>query len=124
VKYNFSSYVLYYCCLRLIIFARKQPYISPCFTNIGDCLTEKIVRVDEELWKKAKILAAKRGITLKSLIERLLEMEIEAEKVMEEDKPAEEEIRYLEEKRRKGEIPFMIISRKTAVELVKEGRGD
>ena len=88
-------------------------------------MTEKIVRVDEELWKKAKILAAKRGITLKSLIERLLEMEIEAEKVMEEDKPAEEEeIRYLEEKRRKGEIPFMIISRKTAVELVKEGRGD
>jgi hypothetical protein len=61
---------------------------------------------------------------LKSLIERLLEMEIEVEKVMEKDRPAEEEIRYLEEKRRKGEIPFMIISRKTAVELVKEGRGD
>jgi predicted nucleic acid-binding Zn-ribbon protein len=61
---------------------------------------------------------------LKSLIERLLEMEIEVEKVMEKDRPAEEEIRSLEEKRRRGEIPLMIISRKTAVELVKEGRGD
>jgi hypothetical protein len=57
---------------------------------------------------------------LKSLIERLPEVE----KVMEKDRPAEEEIRSLEEKRRRGEIPFMIISRKTAVELVKEGRGD
>jgi len=51
-------------------------------------------------------------------------MKIEVEKVMEEDRPAEGEIRSLEEKRRRGEIPFMIISRKTAVELVKEGRGD
>jgi hypothetical protein len=57
---------------------------------------------------------------LKSLIERLPEVE----KVMEKDRPAEEEIRSLEEKRRRGEIPLMIISRKTAVELVKEGRGD
>jgi hypothetical protein len=56
---------------------------------------------------------------LKSLIERLPEVE----KVMEKDRPAEEEIRSLEEKRRRGEIPLMIISRKTAVELVKEGRG-
>lgn len=51
-------------------------------------------------------------------------MKIEVEKVMEKDRPAEEEIRSLEEKRRRGEIPLMIISRKTAVELVKEGRGD
>jgi hypothetical protein len=60
---------------------------------------------------------------LKSLIERLPEMKIEVEKVMEKDRPAEGEIRSLEERRRRGEIPLMIISRKTAVELVKEGRG-
>jgi hypothetical protein len=41
--------------------------------------------------------------------------------MLEEDRSAEEEIRSLEKKRRRGEIPFMVISRKTAVELVEEG---
>jgi len=90
-------------------------------------LADKItsIRVNEEIWRKAKILAARRGITLRSLIEGLLKMEIEAEELLkEESKISEEHIKVLEERRRRGEVPFIILSERTAVELVKEGRGD
>jgi len=37
------------------------------------------VRVDEELWKKAKIHAIQKGITLTALLEELLRNELEKE---------------------------------------------
>ena len=37
------------------------------------------VRVDEELWKKAKIHAIRKGITLTALLEELLRNELEKE---------------------------------------------
>ena len=34
------------------------------------------IRIDEELWKEAKICAVREGITLKELLERLLKEEL------------------------------------------------
>ena len=34
------------------------------------------IRIDKDLWKKAKILAIEEGTTLKELLERLLKEEI------------------------------------------------
>jgi len=46
-------------------------------------MAEKItsIRIEEELWKKAKILAVKRGIVLKNLVEELLSSEVEADEL-------------------------------------------
>ena len=83
------------------------------------------LRIDAELWRKAKVLAAMRGTTLKSIIEELLTMEIEAEDLLDEEVDiSEEAINLLEEKRAAGELPFTIVSDKRAVDLVREGRGD
>lgn len=35
------------------------------------------IRVDEELWKEAKIYAIKKGITLAELLEQLIRQELE-----------------------------------------------
>ena len=34
------------------------------------------IRIDEDIWKKAKIIAIEEGITLKELLERLLKEEL------------------------------------------------
>ena len=89
-------------------------------------MAEKItsIRIDNELWKKAKILAIKRGIVLKNLIEELLSNEVRAEELMKNVRVSEELMQKLQDRADKGEIPFTISSNKTAVELVREGRGD
>jgi len=48
-------------------------------------MTEKItlLKLDPELWRKVKLLAIKRGVTLKSLIEELLALEVEGEEFFE-----------------------------------------
>jgi len=38
------------------------------------------IRVDQELWKEAKIYAIKKGMTLTELLEKLLREEIEGSK--------------------------------------------
>ncbi|MCS7369565.1 MAG: hypothetical protein NDF57_07630 [archaeon GBS-70-058] len=82
------------------------------------------LRINEELWRKAKILAAIRGTTLKSIIEELLAREIEAEEILKEETSiSEEEINLLIRRRIEGKHPFTIVSDKNAVDLVKEGRG-
>jgi len=88
-------------------------------------MTEKItsIRIDSELWKRAKILAIKRGIVLKDLVEELLSNEVRAEEFMKNIRVSEELMRKLQDRIDKGEIPFTISTSKTAVELVREGRG-
>ncbi|MGB9758479.1 MAG: hypothetical protein ACP5KW_06475 [Thermoproteota archaeon] len=83
------------------------------------------VRINAELWRKVKILAAKRGVTLRSIIEELLAMEVEAEELLSEKATVDESIvEALLKERKKGKIPLVIVSKKTTVELVREGRGD
>jgi predicted DNA-binding ribbon-helix-helix protein len=88
-------------------------------------MTEKItsIRIDNELWKKAKILAIKRGIVLKNLVEELLSNEVRGEDYMKSTHVSEELMQKLWDRADKGEIPFTITTNKTAVELVREGRG-
>jgi predicted transcriptional regulator len=82
------------------------------------------LRINEELWRKAKMLAAMRGTTLKAIIEELLRREIEAEEILKDEaKVSEEDINILMRRRMEGKLPFTIISDKSAVDLVKEGRG-
>lgn len=82
------------------------------------------LKVDPELWKKVKLLAVKRGVTLKSLVEELLALEVAGEEFLEGEKGISTEmLKALEEKRSKGSNPFVIKSKKSAVELVREGRG-
>lgn len=88
-------------------------------------MSEKItsIRIDKELWKKAKILAIKRGIVLKSLVEELLSSEVRGEELVKNLSVSEELLQKLQLCVNRGEIPFTISVNKTAVELVREGRG-
>jgi hypothetical protein len=90
-------------------------------------MTEKItsLKIDPELWKEVKLLAVKRGVTLKSLVEELLTLEVEGEEFLEgEIRASKELLTALEERRKEGRAPFVIKSKKSAVELVREGRGE
>ncbi|MHA1589775.1 MAG: hypothetical protein ACTSVA_04105 [Candidatus Njordarchaeales archaeon] len=91
---------------------------------MGEKITS--IRINEEIWKKAKILAIIEGITLKSLIEDALITVIEGDEIARKFKRTAKRgvLEKLKEARRRGLLPFQIISEKTAVELVKEGRGD
>jgi len=91
-------------------------------------MTDKVtsIRIKENLWKDAKILAIEEGVTLKALIEELLESVVQGARLakkfkLETQKDVLEILRF---KRKKGEIPFTIVHEKTAVELVREGRGE
>ncbi len=88
-------------------------------------MSEKItsIRIDKELWKKAKIIAIKRGIVLKNLVEELLSNEVRGEEFMQDIHVLEELMQKMQERADRGEIPFTIHSNKTAVELIREGRG-
>lgn len=88
-------------------------------------MTEKItsIRIDSDLWKKAKIVAIKRGIVLKDLVEELLSNEVRAEEFMQNLRVSEELMQMLQDRVTEGEIPFTISTNRTAVELVGEGRG-
>lgn len=82
------------------------------------------IKIDPETWRRAKLLAVKRGATLKSVIEEMLVSEILADEFVGE--AAVEVSGYmnvLEERRKSGQMPFVIKSRRRAVDLVKEHRG-
>jgi len=87
-------------------------------------MTEKItfLKLDPELWRKVKLLAIKRGVTLKSLIEELLALEVEGEEFFEGEIRTSKELLAALEERKKGRVPFVIKSKKSAIELVREGR--
>jgi len=87
-------------------------------------MPEKVtsIKVDSELWRAAKLLAVRRGVTLKAMIESLLMAEVESDlSDGDELHVSEKELKELLERRKRGEPPFMILSEKSAVELVREG---
>jgi len=89
-------------------------------------MSEKVtsIKVDPELWRLAKLLALQRGITLRSMIESLLRAEVESGLSGDgELRISEKHLKMLTERRKRGETPFVILSKKSAVELVGEGRG-
>jgi len=90
------------------------------------CGKQKVtsIRIDLELWKRAKIVAIEEGITLSKLIEEALNAVI-GWKFLFNDLSLdidEEVLKKMIEMRQRGELPFAITSEKTAVEIVKEGR--
>lgn len=88
-------------------------------------MSEKItsIKINPELWKKVKLLVIERGSSLKSLLEELLINEIEAEELVKEEfKTSESLLKVLEERRKEGQIPFIISIQKSATELVREER--
>jgi len=91
-------------------------------------MSEKItsIRIKEELWKAAKILAIEEGVPLKSLIEEALSILVEGNRIAKnfEYVIRDDALKELKALRKKGKLPFQIISEKTAVEIVREGRGD
>lgn len=84
-------------------------------------MTEKItsIRIDNDLWKKAKILAIKRGVVLKDLVEELLSNEVRGEEFMQSLPVSAELMQSLQDRVDKGEVPFIISTNRTAVELVR-----
>lgn len=84
------------------------------------------IRIREDLWKAAKILAVEEGVTLRALIEELLESVVQGARLAKKFELGVQEdiLKVFKSKREKGEIPFIIVHEKTAVELVREGRGE
>ena len=83
------------------------------------------IRISEKLWREAKILAVKEGITLSALLEELLSAAVEGAKIAESKcrRPAyDKALEALGAKRARGEDPFRIVHEKTAVELVISDR--
>ncbi|MCS7137472.1 MAG: hypothetical protein NZ941_03775 [Candidatus Caldarchaeum sp.] len=89
-------------------------------------MNEKItsIKVNPETWRKAKLLAVKRGVTLKSIVEDLLMGEIKADEVLGEvpELKVSSLMKALEQRRGAGQMPFVIISKKRAVDIVREHR--
>jgi len=63
--------------------ADKKYYILRCYKYYGkleETIMARVVtslRIDDELWKEAKIYAIRKGITLAELLEQLLKKELE-----------------------------------------------
>ncbi|GEM_PF-990886 len=84
------------------------------------------IRIREDLWKDAKILAIEEGITLRALIEELLGSAVQGARLAKKFQLGiqDDVLEVLRSKRKTKEIPFTIVHEKTAVELVREGRGE
>lgn len=71
------------------------------------------IKVDPELWRRAKLLAVCRGIRLKVMIESLLRAEVEADlsggDVLQ---VSGEHLKILMERRMEGKTPLVILSDK------------
>ena len=82
------------------------------------------VRINPELWKRAKITAIEEGITLSKLLEEALSIIIDWRDIVRDARLNidEDVLRRMKELRNKRKLPFIIMSEKTAVELVREGR--
>ncbi|RLG43736.1 MAG: hypothetical protein DRN81_05955 [Thermoproteota archaeon] len=84
------------------------------------------VRVRDELLRDARILAIREGLTFRALVEELLEAAVGGDRIARsvkrrsDDDIVEEMLRLSMEGRR----PLVIVHEKSAVELVREGRGE
>ncbi|MEX0568174.1 MAG: hypothetical protein Q6363_003320 [Candidatus Njordarchaeota archaeon] len=82
------------------------------------------IRVDPELWKRAKIVAIEEGVTLSDLIQEAISIVVDWRWLVDELQ-LNVDMNLLEkmiEAKSRGRKPFVIVSDKTAVELVREGR--
>jgi len=80
--------------------------------------------VDRDLWKRAKIAAIEEGITLSDLVQEAISIVVDWRRLVDElqlniDRNL---LNKMIETKSRGRVPFAIISDKTAVELVREGR--
>ncbi len=84
------------------------------------------VRIRDGLLKEARVLAILEGSTFRALVEELLEMAVGGAKLAGsvEAVPDEEVVEELLKMSRGGANPLVIVHEKTAVEIVREGRGD
>jgi len=84
------------------------------------------VRIEDELWRKVKALAALEGTTVSALLEEMLTVLVRgAEKAASLEQSRGRVVEELKAIRARGGSPLIIAyPGKTAVELVKEGRGD
>jgi len=91
-------------------------------------LKDKItsIRIREDLWRDAKILAIEEGITLRALIEELLESAVQGANTAKKFRleVQDDVLEVFRSRRKRKEVPFTIVHEKTAVELVREGRGE
>ena len=81
------------------------------------------IKVDEELWKRLKILSVKLNMPMSVLLRYSVEAVVEGGELVIGADVQDDALAELRRLRSVGEIPLVIEDAKTAVELVKEGRG-
>ena len=81
------------------------------------------IKVDEDLWKRLKILSAKLDVPMSALLKTSIQGIVEGGELLAEPEVQEDVLAVLRRLRAEGKIPLRIEHRKTAVELVGEGRG-
>jgi len=90
------------------------------------CMVDKVtsIKIDSELWRRAKLLAVKRGVTLRSILEDLLLGEVRADEFLGDVVGVRSSglMEVLEGRRRSGLVPFTITSSRRAVDIVREQR--
>lgn len=82
------------------------------------------IRVDSKLWKRAKLVAVEEDMTLSELIKEALSIVVDWREIADNFQISvnEELLERMIRIRKQGQLPFVISSEKTAVELVREGR--
>ena len=90
--------------------------------ELGNKVTS--IRIDEETWKRAKIAAIEEETTLSELVKDALDIVIGWREIIDDTNLNfdEETLKKMLESRSRGEKPFKIEARKTAEEIVREGR--
>jgi len=87
-------------------------------------MVEKVtsIKIDEGLWRRVKLHAVREGIKMKDLIRELISAVVRGDELAREAEVDEELVRELLTAREEGEQPLTLLSDKSAVELVREGR--
>lgn len=81
------------------------------------------IKVDEDMWKRLKILSIELGVPMSELLKDSIEAMVEAGESMKEPAAEEQVLAVMRQLRSEGRLPFTIQDRRTSVEIVREGRG-
>jgi predicted DNA-binding protein len=81
------------------------------------------IKVDEDMWKRLKILSIELGVPMSELLKDSIEALVEAGESMKEPAAEEQVLAVMRRLRSEGRLPFTIEDRRTSVEIVREGRG-
>ena len=81
------------------------------------------IKVDEDMWKRLKILSIELGVPMSELLKDSIEAMVEAGESMKKPAAEEEVLAAMRRLRSEGRLPFTIEDRRTSVEIVREGRG-